>query len=48
MKPQTPDLGRETTEEAEPEVHHGEGKIFVKEVAEEAAHAQIGPASVNQ
>lgn len=48
MKPQTPDLGREATEEAEPEVHHGEGKILVKEVAEESAHAQIGPATVNQ
>lgn len=42
------DLSREATKEAEPEVHHGEGKILVEEVAEETAHAQVGPAAVNQ
>lgn len=42
------DLGRETTEEAKPEVHHGEGKVLVEEVAEETAHAQVGPAAVDQ
>lgn len=42
------DLCREATEEAEPEVHHGEGKVLVEEVAEETAHAQVGPAAVHQ
>ena len=41
-------LCREATEEAEPEVHHGEGKVLVEEVAEEAAHAQVGPAAMHQ
>ena len=42
------DLSREAAEEAEPEVHHGEGKVLVEEVAEETAHAQVGPAAVHQ
>lgn len=42
------DLGRESTKEAKPEVHHGEGEVLVEEVAEEAAHAQVGPAAVDQ
>lgn len=46
--PQISNLGRESTEEAEPEVHHGESKVFVEEVAEETAHAQVGPAAVHQ
>lgn len=41
-------LGREATEEAEPKVHHGEGKVLVEEVAEEFAHAQVRPAPVDQ
>lgn len=44
----TSDLGREAAEETEPEVHHGEGKVLVKEVAEEATHAQVRPAAVHQ
>lgn len=41
-------LRGEATEEAKPEVHHGEGKVLVEEVAEETAHAQVGPAPVHQ
>lgn len=41
-------LSRETTEEAEPKVHHCEGKILVEEITEKTAHAQVGPAAVNQ
>lgn len=48
LQPQPSDLSREAAEEAKPEVHHGEGKVLVKEVAEEAAHAQVGPAAMNQ
>lgn len=44
----TPDLCRKPTEEAKPEVHHGEGKVLVEEVAEESAHAQVRPAAVYQ
>lgn len=29
-------------------MHHGEGKVLVEEVAEETAHAQVGPATVHQ
>lgn len=29
-------------------MHHGEGKVLVEEVAEEATHAEVGPASVDQ
>lgn len=29
-------------------MHHGEGKVLVEEVAEETAHAQVGPAAVDQ
>lgn len=29
-------------------MHHGEGKILIEEVAEETAHAQVGPAAVDQ
>lgn len=29
-------------------MHHGEGKILVEEIAEKTAHAQVGPAAVNQ
>lgn len=32
-------LCREATEKPEPEVHHGEGKVLVEEIAEETAHA---------
>lgn len=41
-------LCREATEEAEPEVHHGEGKVLVEEVAQEVTHAEVGPAAVHQ
>lgn len=41
-------LCREAAEEAEPEVDHGEGEVLVEEVAEELAHAQVGPAPVHQ
>lgn len=40
-------LCRETTEEAKPEVHHGEGKVLVEEIAEETTHSQVGPAAVH-
>lgn len=29
-------------------MHHGEGKVLVEEVAEEAAHAEVGPATMDQ
>lgn len=29
-------------------MHHGECKVLVEEVAEETAHAQVGPAAVHQ
>lgn len=29
-------------------MHHCEGKVLVEEVAEETAHAQVGPAAVHQ
>ena len=41
-------LRREAAEEAEPEVHHGEGEVLVEEVAKKTAHAQVGPAAVHQ
>ena len=41
-------LCREPAEEGIPEVHQGEGKVFVKEVAEKLAHAIIGPAAMDQ
>lgn len=41
-------LSREAAEEAEPEVHHGESKILVEEIAKEPTHAQVRPAAVNQ
>ena len=41
-------LRREPTEEGKPEVAEGEGKVLVEEVLEELAHAQVGPAAVDQ
>lgn len=41
-------LCREPAEEGIPEMHQGESKIFVKEVAEKLAHAIIGPAAMDQ
>lgn len=41
-------LCREATEEAKPEVHHGEGKVLVEEIAEETTHSQVGPAAVHE
>lgn len=41
-------LCREAVVEGIPEVHQGEGKVFVKEVAEKLAHAIIGPAAMDQ
>lgn len=41
-------LRGESIEEREPEVHQSEGEVFVEEVAEELAHADVGPASVDQ
>lgn len=29
-------------------MHKGEGEVLVKEISQELAHAQIGPATVNQ
>ena len=41
-------LCREAAEEGVPEVNEGEGEVLVKEVAQELAHAQVGPAAVHQ
>lgn len=41
-------LCREPAEEGIPEVHQGEGKVFVKEVAEKLAHAIVGPSAMDQ
>lgn len=41
-------LGRESTEESVPEMNQREGKVLVKEVAEEVAHAVVGPAAVDK
>lgn len=41
-------LCREPTVEGIPEVYQSEGKVFVKEVAEKLAHANIGPAAMDQ
>lgn len=41
-------LGGEATEEAVPEVHKGEAEVLVEKVAQELAHAQVRPATVDQ
>lgn len=41
-------LCRKSAVEGIPEVHQGEGKVFVKEVAEKLARAIIGPAAMDQ
>lgn len=41
-------LCREATEEGEPEVDEGEGEVLVEEVAQELAHAHVGPSAVHQ
>ena len=41
-------LGGETVEEGEPEVDEREGKVLEEEVAQELAHADVGPAAVHQ
>lgn len=41
-------LCRKAAEEGVPEVDKGEGKVLVEEVAQELAHAQVGPAAVHQ
>lgn len=41
-------LRTESTEHREPEVAHGEREVLVEEVAQELAHAVVGPAPVHQ
>lgn len=41
-------LCREAAEEAVPEVHKCEGEVLVEEVAQELAHAQVRPSTVDQ
>lgn len=41
-------LCRESTEEAIPEVHQGEGEVLVEKVVEELAHADVGPPAMDQ
>lgn len=44
----TPHLCREAAEEGVPEMHKREGEVLVKEILQELAHAQVGPATVHQ
>lgn len=39
---------REATQKPEPEMHQCECKVLVEEVAEEAAHAVVGPTAMDQ
>lgn len=41
-------LGGESTLKSIPEMHQRKGKVLVKEVAEEVAHAVVRPAAVDQ
>lgn len=41
-------LCRKSTEEPKPEVAESESEIFIKEVAEELAHSEVGPSAVHQ
>lgn len=43
-----PYLRRVAIEEGVPEVHQGEGKVLIEEVAEELAHPDVGPAPMYQ
>lgn len=38
----------EATQKPEPEMHQGESKVLVEEVAEEVAHAMVGPTAMDQ
>lgn len=38
----------EATQKPEPEMHQGESKVLVEEVAEEIAHAVVGPTAMDQ
>lgn len=43
-----PHLCREAAEERVPEMHKGVGEVLEKEISQELAHAQVGPAAMHQ
>lgn len=41
-------LSWKATEETKPKVHQGEGNVFVKKIAQELAHSEIRPSSMDK